>query len=114
MEIPSFIEIALSYNIPVTLSIDENKNIFFELPGFYKSGTVSIKNVDGKWVMFDRYGEVGRVNDFSSIAKANHEWWKRSRNRNEHWKNPDPLWIKPLLVYKFIEESPEPVYVDKR
>lgn len=82
----------------------------FIVDGFYKSGTVCV-DID-ECTITARYDEVSSIynNDLiQTLVDINYDWWLRSKDRYDGWKNPDSLWIKLLMEYGLIHEEKKTV-----
>lgn len=93
------------------ISVLMEHNIEFDrteyiIHGFYKSGTVKlIECEDAALQAIARYDQKTYVNSVRDIVELNYDWWQKSKDRFDGWKEPDPFWIKLLLKYDFIKEE---------
>ena len=108
-KLPTLIVTLLRYKIPVTIAIEDGV-IVYKLEGFYKSGGVTIipqelTEEEETFRIRDRYKEQEAYN-ICDLVYLNASWWESSRDRNECWEQPDPLWASLLLSHGYIEEVP--------
>lgn len=95
----------LSHNINISLNYDkEIDELIYEVDGFYKSGTVKLKIVEGEIIAKSRYDQNDVIEDLEDLIRLNYRWWKNSCDRYDGWKNPDFRWIQLLKTYGLIEE----------
>lgn len=97
------IEDIVKNNIPVTIKYaPQNASYYYEIEGFYKSGSVKLyKNLD-KWECTARYDEVTIVENFDDLVYINYDWWYKSRNSLEGWQEPHTYWKQHLIDKKLI------------
>lgn len=88
-----YIDAAIDRGLRVTISaVGGEKRVFFD-DGFYKSdGLAYLAEKDGCIVLFARYGEETKVNDFSDVVSQSMEWHEHSKDRFDGWINPAPVW----------------------
>lgn len=82
----------------------------FEVYGFYKSGTVLVDIQDE--TVTARYDEVSTIYDedlIQTLVDVNYDWWQRSMNRHDGWRNPDSNWESLLAKYGMIRIEYETV-----
>ena len=94
----AIIEELVRAGVSVTVSYDKTQNkLQYEVPGFYKSGSVLLFETDSGLIASARYSEVTAIKTLRDLIWLNYDWWQRSKDRFDDWKNPDPIWI-PLLL----------------
>lgn len=88
--------------IPLKITIDG-----FVIEGFYKSNEIKLKPMIDLFgfTAISRYNEKIYIKHFDDLVYLNYEWWKRSKNRFDGWKNPDPLWINDMVRLDLIKEG---------
>lgn len=96
----------------------ESGEIAFDLEGFYKSGIISLYEDSNYIYALARYKEITILNDdgtnpFKNLVHLNYEWWQRSRNRLEGWKQPDSKWLPFLIDEKLVEVEVKTITVVK-
>lgn len=68
------------------------------LDGFYKSGTVKLEpKEDGTFIAHTRYNQTDDIGDFDDLVKLNYEWWQKSKDRSEHWLEPEADWKNEMI-----------------
>lgn len=100
------IRVKLEYNTV------EKRNEYV-LCGFYKSGMVTLYEVDGHLMAHTRYNEITPINTFNDLVYLNYEWWTAYRNRSECWLEPDTEWIPFLIEAKLIKVETKTIYKPK-
>jgi len=96
------ISVRLEYKI-------QTRESSFIVDGFYKSGEVNLVKQDGKVIAHARYDEKTEIDSLRDIVELNYNWWLKSKERFEGWKNPDPKWIPLLEKFNFITRKTETV-----
>lgn len=102
----------LEQGIPLTVKMNEDRDILVEVPGFYKSGHITLK-YDEVLTATDRYGQETTLLYFTDLLALNLEWWERSKDRASTWNEPDPIWADLLERFGFIVKETVTVYKPK-
>lgn len=65
----------LKNHIPVVgVGLDENDNFVYDVAGFSKSDTATLKEKDGKIYCHTRYNQVDEINSFEDLAYIAFDW----------------------------------------
>lgn len=102
-EIPDFIWQLVEEGIPVELT-----KAGFKLPGFYKSGEITIVPCEpcwGKtWKALQRYNEEDHVESVEDVVSINNSWRLR-QNNGEESKPPDCHWAALLEKHGYLKKK---------
>jgi hypothetical protein len=113
--IPSLVFELLEYEVPVKLAMSTDNELFYEISGFYKSGTISLFQISSSPDVFEarsRYGRKAEVQSLKDLALENLHWWQSSSGRYDGWVGPDPYWLPLLQRYDLVKlDKTIPVYV---
>jgi len=90
--INKIIEEAIVAGIPITCEYNIGEGFTYIVSDFYKSGTVSIKEVEGSLIATARYNQNTEIFSVFDIVDLNYEWWEKSKERYIGWEKPTPLW----------------------
>jgi hypothetical protein len=103
--------------IPVTLK-RHGGGVSYEVPGFYRSGTVLLMHnaETGGLVARDGDGDIIRIDSLKDLVLLNYDWWMQSRSRHEDYTSPDHQWAKLLVQHGLVEVEEKVVrsYIPKR
>lgn len=122
--IPDLIFELLDADIPVSLQLEvvgHRAHIMYIVDGFYKSGTIKIRELMSTEVEADtlggplyrtyaRYDERIDISSLEELTRINAAWWQRSRDRADGWKQPSEKWIPLLERFGFIKAESQTVY----
>lgn len=97
--INKIIEDCIRLGIPVKCEYILDRGFVYEIDGFYKSGNISIEEIDGKLIATARYDEKTEITEPRDIVILNLEWYNYSKDRFEGWSTPSDFWIN--LYNKF-------------
>jgi hypothetical protein len=116
MRIPEIIVTLVQNEIPVSIvqkEIDGEKQIGFEVDGFYKSGTVFLlPTSDRTFTAISRYNERTDIAFIEDLVALNYEWWDRSKDRGfDGWKSPDCRWMALLEKGGYVKTEMQKVVV---
>lgn len=64
----------------------------FQIFGFYKSSSVTLKDRAKGVIVEARYGELNGIRSLYDLIYLNYEWYEKSKGRTSVWTNPDPHW----------------------
>lgn len=78
------------------------ERIEFVVDGFYKSGTCTLCEVDGKLIAHTRYDGIDVIETLEDLVKLNLSWHEYSQDRYAGWAAYDPSWNS--LIEKYREE----------
>jgi len=92
--INKIIEESIKIGIPIKCEYVPNRGFVYEVDGFYKSGTISIEEENGKLIATSRYNKKTEIKSPKDIVKLNYEWWDFSKDRFDGWKVPNDTWKK--------------------
>jgi len=98
--INKIIEDSIKIGIPVKCEYVPNIGFVYEIDDFYKSGTISIKEENGKLIATARYNEKTEIEEPIDIVNLNYRWWVYSKDMYEDWKYPSEIWKKLFDIYK--------------
>ena len=70
-----------------------SKQIEYIVDGFYKSGTIKLIENEDELTAVARYDEQSEIDSLYDLVSLNHEWWIRSKDRFDGWKEPDLSWL---------------------
>lgn len=87
-----------------------NDELAYEIPGFYKSGTITLFTKDNKIFAEARYNEVTEIHCFENLVRLNHSWWDYSKDRFEGWRTPDSNWLPYLMELDLVTRQEQIVY----
>lgn len=95
----------LKRNIPIELSIyPGTSRFFFKVMGFYKSGSIKLELEDDLLIFTDRYNGRHAITNWEDMVILNFDWWQRSCQRFEGWKQPDKAFVEDFLRLGLIEK----------
>lgn len=86
------IEECIKIGICVKCEYIHNSGFVYEIDGFYKSGTISIEEIDGKLIATARYNETKEIVTPKDIVELNYQWWEYSKDRFDGWEIPSEIW----------------------
>lgn len=92
--INKIIEESIKIGIPIKCEYVPNRGFVYEIDDFYKSGTISIEEEEGKLIATARYNEKTEINEPKDIVNLNYEWWNFSKDRFDGWRKPSETWKK--------------------
>jgi len=97
--INKIIEDSISVGIPIKCEFVPNRGFVYEVDDFYKSGSITIEEENGKLIATARYNEKTEIEDPKDIVALNYEWWNYSKDRFDGWKEPSENWKRLFDVY---------------
>lgn len=114
--IHEFILHLLNKKIPVNgVSIVDDLNVLgYDVPGFSKSGNVTLFEANGKIFASARYNETTEITCFDDLVSLAFDWYVRYKDR-EPFENPDSIWapyfiekgwIKKVMKYEYEIQKP--------
>ena len=98
--ISKIIEESIKIGIPIKCEFVPSRGFVYEVDGFYKSGTISIEEVDGKLIATARYNETTEINEPKDIVELNFEWWNFSKDKFDGWREPSENWKRLFDMYE--------------
>jgi len=98
--IDKIIEESIKIGIPIKCEFVPNRGFVYEIDDFYKSGTISIEEENGKLIATARYNEKTEIKSPKDIVKLNYEWWDFSKDRFDGWKEPNDTWKNLFDMYE--------------
>jgi hypothetical protein len=96
------IQIELQYDSP-------SDSVAYIVHGFYKSGTITLIEQNGLIMACSRYDEKTEITQLRDLAYLNLDWWRRSKDRNDFWANPDGAWVGLLEEFNLVTKKTETV-----
>lgn len=100
----------LNKGIPISGVSLIDDELAYEIPGFYKSGTITLFTKDDKIFAKARYNELTEIHGFENLVRLNYEWWDYSKDRFEGWKTPDGNWLPYLIEFNLVTRQEQIVY----
>lgn len=97
--INKIIEDCIRLGIPVKCEYILDRGFVYEIDGFYKSGNISIEEIDGKLIATARYDEKTEITEPRDIVSLNRKCYEYSKHRYDGWSTPSDFWIN--LYNKF-------------
>lgn len=77
----------------------------YSIDGFYKSGTITLKEENGQLKAYQRYNGVDEINCLDDLVCINYKWWLDSRGRwSDGFASPDHIWEKLLIEFGYIKK----------
>lgn len=67
------------------------------IDGFYKSGEIVLVSDKKDFIAKARYGEETKITNFDDLVHLNYNWWQRSKDRFDGWKNPEEPWASEMV-----------------
>lgn len=109
--IEEFILNLLKKKIPITgVSLVEDMNVIgYDVPGFSKSGNVTLFESKGQIYASSRYNQTNEINNFDDLVMLAWDWYIRYKDRSP-FENPDSIWtpyfiekgwIKKVMKYEY-------------
>jgi len=98
--INKIIEESIKIGIPIKCEFVPNRGFVYEVDDFYKSGSITIEEEDGKLIAMARYNEKTEITKPEDIVQLNHRWWDYSKDRFEGWRHPNPTWEKLFDMFE--------------
>ena len=92
---------------------DKDMSIVFIMKGFYKSGEITLREVNGDIYAISRYSQEDYIPDFESLVRLNHYWWLASKERHDSWKIPDIVWLPFYIEYGIVQITENTIYTYK-
>lgn len=83
---------SIKVGIPIKIELESN-DFIYTIDGFYKSGSIKLKVVDGELIATARYDEKTTIKEPKDIVRLNLEWFNFSRDRLYEWRKPKELWL---------------------
>lgn len=110
-KINEFIKNLLDKKIPITgVSIVPDLDVIgYDVPGFSKSGHVTLFESKGQIYASARYNETTEINNFDDLISLAWDWYVRYKDRPP-FENPDSIWtpyfiekgwIKKVMKYEY-------------
>lgn len=87
---------------------DVQGELCHQLPGFYKSSGVVLRDIENGVMAFSRYNQMDEIYEFRDLVYLNHRWWQSSKEKYDGWVNPEEDWLPYLIeegLVKKIEEK---------
>lgn len=84
--------------------------IRYEIPGFYKSGTVNLIFNKDECIAEARYQEKTHIRNLDDLIHLNYEWWDRSKDRYEGWKEPHSAFAAHFIRLGLAQAKTESVW----
>jgi len=98
--INKIIEDSIKIGIPIKCEYVPNRGFVYEIDNFYKSGTISIEEENGKLIATARYNEKTEIVEPKDIVNLNYQWWQYSKDRYEGWKYPLEIWSRLFKIFE--------------
>ena len=89
--IPNFFSLLMEYNIPIEIKTDYQKNTFWRIGGFMKSGHADLYISGNNMECKTRYDTVDIINNLEDLMKVNARWGAISYDRNRDFKMGDTI-----------------------
>lgn len=89
--LPNFFKLLMEYNIPIEIKIDSQKNTFWRLEGFHKSGHADLYINGNNMECRTRYDTVDIIHNLEDLMKVNARWGAISYDRNREFKKGDVI-----------------------
>lgn len=117
MKIEEFILELLNKGIPITgvtqyaLSLNGTKVIGYEIPGFSKSGNVTLyENKIGEIWSVARYNSFIKITSFNDLVYLAWDWYDSYSDRSP-FENPSEIWEPYFLEMGLLKKVTEVKYV---
>lgn len=98
--INNIIEESIKIGIPIKCEFVPNRGFVYEVDDFYKSGSITIEEENGKLIATARYNEKTTITKPEDIVQLNYRWWDYSKDRFEGWRYPNPTWEKLFDMFE--------------
>lgn len=82
----------------------KEEKMYFQLEGFYKSGTVDLHVDDnGELIAESRYNKKEVITSFDDMVALNYDWWSSSKDRADFWQTPNEKWLPYLIEMGYVK-----------
>jgi hypothetical protein len=94
-----FILTILNKKIPIEkVSLIEENLVGYQIPGFSKSGYVTLFSSNGEIYAKARYDETSKISCFNDLIVLAWDWYIRYKDQPP-FEKPDPIWV-PFFIEK--------------